>query len=75
MVKKPKKKVWKTPDWLPTLRKALKGSRNKAAAFYRQLVGFSEARDYKAPHALRGTPSRPRSRVEPPFRLFKRHRA
>lgn len=68
------KKKTKTPDWLPSLRKALRVKAGKAQAFMRELLGNLGGKDYKAPHAPRGTPARPLSRFAGYERLFKGHR-
>lgn len=53
-----KKKVWVAPDWLPAMSSATAFS---AKAFVFELVGMEGDRDYKAPHAPRGTLPRHRS--------------
>lgn len=58
MARKKVKKVWVAPDWLPALRKVLKTKTGKAKAFVLELVGMSGGKDYKAPHAPRGTSPR-----------------
>lgn len=67
-VKKPKKTI----DLLPPLRKVLR--KLGVTGYIHEIHSMHGGIDYKAPHAPRGTPARPRSPFTPPFRLFKGHR-